>query len=196
MADVVKLIPLCLAWLGLWMSTPAAGAPPDLRELPPILRAVSGEVGVLSLAEGRDLSRIIDDIERKTRVKVIVLIAETTQPESIEAYVQRLVNRWRRQTEALNSGRFIFVVVAKDDRALRVVPGEKLSSILKPFQASRATAAALALLKQNKYFEALDIIVDKLAQLIADHGDVVLPEREIPQKEKRFKHASRRSLQG
>lgn len=69
MADVVKLIPLCLAWLGLWTAAPAAGASLGLRELPPILRAVSDEVGVLSLAEGRELSRIIDDIERKTRVK-------------------------------------------------------------------------------------------------------------------------------
>lgn len=120
-----------------------------------------------------------------------MLIAETTQPESIEAYVQRLVNRWRRQTEALDSGRFIFVVVAKDDRALRVVPGEKLSSILKPFQASRTTSEALALLRQNKYFEALEIIVNKLAQWIADHGDVVLWEGEISPMEKRFKQASR-----
>lgn len=186
MTDIVKLILLCLAWLGLWMPAPAVGAPTGLRELPPLLRAVSDEVGVLSLAEGRELSRIIADIEQKTRVKVIVLIAETTQPESIEAYVQRLVNRWRTQTEALDSGRFVFVVVTKHDRALRVVPGEKLSSILKPFQASRATAEALALLRQNRYFEALETIVNKLLQLITDHGHVVLPQGELRQIEKRF----------
>jgi uncharacterized protein len=154
-----------------------AFAQTGLRELPPLLQVISDEVGVLSLQEGRALSRTLDDIEKKTRAKIIVLIAETTQPESVEAYVQRLVNRWRRdRPEGLNNGRFVFVVIAKNDRVVRVVPGEKLASILKPFEQSSATREALAQLKQGKYYEGLGIIVNKLSQLIPS-GNFVFQEQ-------------------
>mgnify|MGYP006952644732 CR=1 FL=1 len=68
-----------------------------LRELPPLLRAVSDEPGVLSLAEGQALAKTLADIEREAGVTIIVAILTTTRPESIDIYVQRLINRWRRE---------------------------------------------------------------------------------------------------
>lgn len=170
----MKIVSLRFVWLVFAAFAPLAHSGPSLRPLPPLLRTVSDEVGALTISEGQALSRTLADIESKTRVKMIVLIAETVLPETIEAYVQRLVNHWRARDQLPSHDRFIFVVVAKNDRALRVVPGRELSWVLKPFNESEAAAGAPLLLKENKYYEALTVIATQLFQLIGDRGRVVL----------------------
>lgn len=168
----------CSAFVALAVTsaTRADEVPARLRDLPPLLRSISDEPGVLSIAQGQALSRQISDIERKTRVEIIVVILTTTHPERMEAYVQRLIDHWRRTSKRLDHGRFVFVAVAKEDRELRIVPGEKLAWVLKPLTQSEVTVQAPALLKPDKYFEALTAIAEKLSRLIADQGSVVLQE--------------------
>ncbi len=170
----MKVIALCLTLSVLASFAPSAHGQSALRPLPPLLRSVSDEVGVLSVPQGKALSNKLFDAEKRTSAKIIVVIAATVAPESIEAYAQRLANHWRGHSQALDSGRFVFVVVAKHDRALRIVPGKKLTRVLKPFMDSGIMADARALLKQDKYFEALAAIVDKLSQLIGGARSVVL----------------------
>ena len=62
------------------------------------------------------------DIEQKTQMKIFVMIVTTVYPETIEAYVQRVIDRWRNSSQKLASGCFVFIVIAKNDRAIRVVP--------------------------------------------------------------------------
>jgi hypothetical protein len=151
-----------------------AEAPERLRELPPLLRAVSDEPGVLSLAEGQALSRRISQIERDAGVKMIAVVVVTVAPESIEAYGQRLINHWKRHSRALDNDRFVFILIAKNDREVRIVPSETLAWVLKPFMNSGIMPDARTLLKQDKYFEALVAMVDKISQLIGVARGVVL----------------------
>ncbi len=155
-------------------ATRAEDAQSPLRELPPLLRAVSDEPGALSLAQGQALSRQVSDIERRTGVTIVVVILTTTRPESIEAYVQRLINRWRRESKRLDRGRFVFVAVSKEDRELRIVPSKPLGWVLKQLMRGEVAERAPALLKQDKYFEALTAIAEELSRLIAGHDVVVL----------------------
>lgn len=67
----------------------------------------------------------------------------------------------------------MFVAVAKEDRELRIVPSEKLAWVLKPLTHGEVMVQALALLKQDKYFEALTAIITKLSQMIAGHPGMV-----------------------
>lgn len=167
---VIFYIVLFAAWP---VATPAQDQS-ELRSLPPILSTISDEVGVLTVSQGQILAKTLADIERQTGVKIVVVILTTSLPESIEAYVQRLINRWRRESKRLDDGRFVFVAIAKEDRELRIVPSKKLTLVLKPFIDSGIMVDARALLKQDKYFEALVVIVDKLSQLIGDAHSVVL----------------------
>jgi len=146
----------------------ADATPARLRELPPLLRSVSDEPGALSFAEGQALSRRVAEIAQSTRVEIIVVILTTTRPESIEAYVQRLINHWRRVSQRLDHGRFVFVAVAKADRELRIVPSEQLAWVLTPLSRSEVAAQAPALLKQGRYFEAMSAITEQLLQLLKD----------------------------
>lgn len=156
-------------------SASAADEPPEqLRELPPLLRALSDEPGVLSLAEGQALSRRISEVEHDTGVKLIALVVISTAPESVEAYTQRLINHWKRHSRTLDNDRFVFILIAKNDREVRIVPSETLAWVLKPFINSGIMPDVQTLLKQNRYFEALVATVDKLSQLIgAAHGVVL-----------------------
>lgn len=150
-------------------ASPGAGeGQQQLRELPPLLRAVSDEPGVLSLAQGRALSRRIADIERKIGVKMIAVVVVTAAPEGVEAYVQRLINRWKRRSRALDSGRFVFVVIAKNDREIRIVPGPELAWVLRPLAEGEMVEQVPKLLRSDQYYEALLAIVNRLSQLIAD----------------------------
>jgi len=161
------------ACVALPVATAAAGeTPAQLRELPPLLRAVSDEPGVLSLAEGRALSRHIAEIEHATGVKLVTLVVVTVAPESVEAYVQHLIDLWTRQSRALDNGRFVFVVIAKNDRELRIVPGPELAWMLKPLSANEMTENVPALLRQDQYYEALLTIVNRLSELITDRQRV------------------------
>ena len=162
----MKVIALCLTLSVLASFAPRAHGQSALRPLPPLLRSISDEVGALSVSQRKALSNKLFDVEKRTGAKIIVVIAATVAPESIEAYVQRLVNHWRGHSQALDSGRFVFVVVAKHDRALRIVPGKNShgsSSHLWTADYGRRAGA----LKQDKYFEALAAIVDKLSHRLA-----------------------------
>ncbi len=167
-----KAVILCIALFAAGTVVPFVYGESGLHALPPILSTVSDEAGVLTVTEGQRLAKLLADIEKETGVTVIVAILTTVRPESIEAYVQRLIDRWRRESKRLDRGRFVFVAVAKEDRELRVVPSKPLAWVLQPLTQSEVAAQAPALLKQDKYFEALSAIAQELSHLFAEHGDV------------------------
>lgn len=101
----------------------------------------------------------------------------TVAPESVEAYAQRLIDHWTRQSRALDNGRFVFVVIAKNDRELRVVPGPGLAWMLKPQSGGDLTENVPAQLSKDQYYEALLTIVNRLSQFITDHQRAVLLDK-------------------
>ena len=136
-----------------------------LRELPPLLRAISDEVGVMSVPDGRALSRHIARVEDEQGIKIVVVIAETVEPENIDDYTRRLLGHWRAGSNALDSGRYVFVVLAVKDRELRITPGAQTISLVERLERSAALDGVPPLLRQKRYFEALDAIVEQLERL-------------------------------
>ena len=106
-----------LAWI--------IAAQPHRRPLPPLTRTVSDEVGVLSVAEGRKLASELDGIVDEHGIRVVLVIAETVQPEPIEDYVERLSRRWARD-RGIDATRAIFILLVVNDRELVVMPGRNL----------------------------------------------------------------------
>lgn len=140
----------------------------QLRPLPPLLRTLSDEVGVLSLEEGRALSRSAEEIFDRTGVRVIVVIAETTKPEEIEDYTERLGQRWKRERHLVPE-RSIFVVLAVRDREFQVMPGKGLESIDRELKKQEAYAGLAPLFREERYFEALMTVNARLLDLILKH---------------------------
>lgn len=139
-----------------------------LRPLPPLLRTLSDEVGVLSAEEGQALSRSAEDIFERTGVRVIVVIAESTKPEEIEDYTERLGQRWK-QERHLAPERSVFVVLAVTDREFQIMPGKDLASIDRELKRPDAYAGLAPLFRQGRYFDALMTVSRRLLDMILKH---------------------------
>lgn len=146
----------------------ASAAAQQLRALPPLLRTVSDEVGALSVEEGRALSRSAEDIFERTGVRVIVVIAETTRPEEIEDYTERLAQRWKRERHLVPE-RSVFVVLAVRDREFQVMPGKGLESVDRELKKPEAYAGLAPLFREGRYFEALITVNQRLLGMILKH---------------------------
>ena len=141
---------------------------PELRPLPPLLRSVSDEVGALSDAQGKDLSKSLQDIFESTSVRVIVVITETPKPEPIADYAERLARRWTLE-RAIDPTQSIFVIVSVDDREMQVLPGRALrrdAELTDPL-----IARGLApLFRERRYFEGLIKLTERLRGIL--EGDI------------------------
>jgi len=162
------------AVLSLWPVT--VGAQKGLRPLPPLLRSVSDEAGVLSGDERRRLAQALKETRVRTGVRIIMTIAETTQPEAIEEYGERLARRWNER--GLDFDRAILIVIAVRDREVQVMPGRALAAVDRELDRRGMLADLAPLFRQGRYFEALMALNASLAELIRMHGPSTKPARE------------------
>lgn len=167
-----------IATVVLLILVPSAWAE-ELRPLPPLLHTVSDEVGALSVKQGRALSRSAEDIFDRTGVRVIIVIAETTRPEEIEDYTERLGQRWKRERDLVPE-RSIFVVLAVKDREFQVMPGKGLESIDRELKKAEAYAGLAPLFRDGRYFDVLMTVNQRLLEMIQKHNkrtSRLVPER-------------------
>ncbi len=146
---------------------------PELRPLPLLLRSVSDEVGALSDAQAKDLSKALQDIFESTSVRTMVVIAGTVKPEPIPDYAERLARRWTLE-RALDPTQSIFVIVAVDDREMQVLPGSALRLDMELTDPSIARDLA-PLFRERRYFEALMKLMERLRGILESN----MPARSI-----------------
>lgn len=163
------------AALPLWPVTGVAQQ--GLRPLPPLLRSVSDEAGVLSGDEGPRLARALEQTRVRTGVRIIMAIPETTQPEAIHEYGARLIQRWIGE-RALDMNNSILIVIAVRDREVQVLPGRELMAVDRELNRRGMLAELAPLFRQGRYFEALMALNARLAELIGTHGPSTKPARE------------------
>ena len=136
------------------------------RRLPPVLRAISDEVGALSVPEGQALASILADVKQKSGVEIIVVVAETTGAESIEEYTQRLSAHWRAYGRSPDGERRVFVVVAVADCSLRIASEKQMASVVEQVTKSPLMTDLLPMFRHGEYFRALALIVEQLSRAI------------------------------
>ena len=68
------------------------------------------------------------DLERRKGSQVAVLLVPTTAPETVEQYALRVAETWKLGRKGVDDG--VLLVVAKDDRALRIEVGYGLEGAL------------------------------------------------------------------
>ncbi len=116
----VVLFFLGLVWVGPWL---AAEMP-----IPVLHRRVTDLTGTLSSVQQNDLENTLADFERNKGSQVAVLIVPTTQPETIEQYSIRVASQWKLGRKGVDDGALL--LVAKEDRALRIEVGYGLEGVL------------------------------------------------------------------
>lgn len=105
------------------------GAPASADVAVPALTGrVVDQTGTLSASDQDELSRTLADFETRKGSQIAVLIVPTTQPESIEQFSIRVAEAWKIGRKKIDDGAIL--VVAKNDRKLRIEVGYGLEGVL------------------------------------------------------------------
>ncbi len=95
----------------------------------PELRArVTDLTGTLSTAERDQLEQKLAALEQQKGSQLYVLIVPTTKPDEIEQYSIRIVDKWKVGRNKVDDG--VLLLVAKNDRRLRIEVGRGLEGVL------------------------------------------------------------------
>jgi len=103
--------------------------------VPPLSGRVVDQTGTLSSGDIAALTQTLKDLETRKGSQVAVLIVPTTQPETIEQYSIRVAEAWKIGRKKIDDGALL--VVAKNDRKLRIEVGYGLEGALNDATASR-----------------------------------------------------------
>src|SRR5438445_42580 len=112
--------------LALVMCWPVKGAA-DVA-VPPLSGRVVDQTGTLSSGDIASLTQTLKNLEARKGSQVAVLIVPTTAPEAIEQYSLRVAETWKIGRKKIDDGALL--VVAKDDRKLRIEVGYGLEGAL------------------------------------------------------------------
>ncbi|HEV7410526.1 MAG TPA: YgcG family protein [Bradyrhizobium sp.] len=121
-----SLVALMLCW--------AFAALADVA-VPPLTGRVVDKTATLSSSDAASLDRTLKDFEARKGSQVAVLIVPTTQPETIEQFSLRVAEAWKIGRKKIDDGAIL--VVAKDDRKLRIEVGYGLEGALTDVTAKR-----------------------------------------------------------
>jgi uncharacterized protein len=128
MRRLLALLALCLPAL---LAVAAAEPVP----IPALTARVTDLTASLSAAQAGELEARLAAFEAKKGSQVVVLVLPTTQPEPIEQFGIRLLDAWKIGRKGIDDGAIL--IVAKNDRRLRIEVGYGLEGVLNDATAKR-----------------------------------------------------------
>jgi uncharacterized protein len=160
---------LLAAWLA-GMALVATAQP--LQPVPPLSARVIDQTGTLSDAQREALSTKLEAVERQHGSQLVVLMVRTTQPEDIAAYAQRVGEQWKIGRRNVGDG--LLILVAKDDRKVRIEVAKALEGAVPDLAASNIISDRITpAFRAGDFAGGLNAAVDRLAARIGTEG---LPE--------------------
>jgi uncharacterized protein len=129
---------------GLLFALLLLGAVPLLAlvEVPALTARVTDLTGTLSAGDQAALEQELAAFESRKGAQLAVLMVPTTQPETIEQYGLRVAEQWQLGRADVDDGALL--LVAKDDRALRIEVGYGLEGALNDATANRIIDEVIA----------------------------------------------------
>jgi uncharacterized protein len=103
--------------------------------VPPLTGRVVDLTATLSSDDIARLTQALKDLEQRKGSQVAVLMVPTTQPETIEQYSIKVAEAWKIGRKKIDDGALL--VVAKNDRKLRIEVGYGLEGALNDVTAKR-----------------------------------------------------------
>jgi len=153
----------------------AAGRAQDLQPIPPLAARVTDTTGTLEAAQSAALEAKLEAFEREKGAQVAVLLVATTEPEDIAQYSMRVVEAWKLGRAQPDDG--VLLLVAKDDRRLRIEVGYGLEGALPDAIASRIIRETITPhFRQNDYYGGIDAGVDRILGVV--RGEALPPPDE------------------
>src|SRR5574340_608465 len=123
--------------------------------VPPLKQRVTDLTSTLDAQQAQALEARLAAFEAKKGAQLAVLIVPTTEPETIEQYGIRVAEAWKLGRKGVDDGALL--LVAKDDRALRIEVGYGLEGALNDATAKRIIAEIITpFFRRGEFYAGID----------------------------------------
>ncbi|MBF5040256.1 TPM domain-containing protein [Methylophilus glucosoxydans] len=137
----------------------------DLVAIPALQAAVTDLTQTLRPEEQAALNQKLSQFAQQAGSQVAVLILPSTQPEDIAQFGIRLAEAWKIGRDKQDDG--VIVIVAKNDKKMRIEVGYGLEGAIPDAIAKRIIAEQMApAFKQGQFYNGLNLATDTLIKLI------------------------------
>ncbi len=133
--------------------------------VPALKSRVTDLTGTLDAASRQSLEARLAQLEQAKGAQLAVLLVPTTQPETIEQFSLRVAEAWKLGRKGVDDG--VLLLVAKNDRTLRIEVGYGLEGAIPDAVAKRVIAETITpRFKQGDFPGGIQAGVDALGRLI------------------------------
>nr|WP_233505880.1 YgcG family protein [Rhodoferax lacus] len=133
--------------------------------VPPLTGHVTDQTGTLSAEQQRALEQKLAAFEASKGTQLAVLVVPTTQPEAIEPYALRVAEVWKLGRKKVDDG--LILVVAKNDRAVRIEVGYGLEGAMSDITSKRIISETLLpRFSQGDFYGGLDAGTDQIIRVV------------------------------
>lgn len=154
-----------LAVLWLLCSATLGATAQDLVPVPPLRDRVTDLTGTLTAQQSAALEQSLRTFEARKGTQIAVLIVPTTQPEAIEPFALRVVEQWKLGRRRVDDGALL--LVAKDDRAVRIEVGYGIEGALNDATAARViTEVITPRFRQGDFYGGLAAGLDQIVRVL------------------------------
>lgn len=159
--------------LGLWAGGVSAQT---LQAIPALTARVIDSTGTLDPGQTQALEAKLAAFEKAKGSQIVVLMVPTTQPEDIFDYTQRVGDLWKIGRKDVGDG--LLLVVAKNDRKVRIAPAKALEGAVPDLAARQIIDRAITpRFRENDFAGGLNAAADQLMARINGEA-LALPEAE------------------
>jgi uncharacterized protein len=146
-----------------------------LQSIPKLEARVTDLTGTLTAGQQAELEQRLADFEARKGAQIAVLLVPTTAPEQIEQYSIRVADAWKLGRKKVDDGALL--IMAKNDRALRIENGYGLEGVLTDAATNRIIQDTMVpLLRQGQFFAAVSAGIEQMMRLI-DGEALPAPDR-------------------
>jgi len=154
-----------LWWLWLLLASFLLGTAQAEVAIPPLKQRVTDLTSTLDATQIQTLESKLAAFEKAKGSQIAVLVLPTTQPEVIEQFAIRVVEVWKLGRKGVDDG--VLLLIAKDDRKLRIEVGYGLEGALNDATAKRIVAEVISpLFKQGDFYGGIDAGVTSIIKVI------------------------------
>ncbi len=142
-----------------------------VQAVPPLSAHVIDQTGTLDAIQLKGLDDKLMAFETAKGTQIAMLVVATTQPEDITSFANRVANSWKIGRKGVGDG--VLLVVAKDDRKVRIEVAKTLEGAIPDLAASQIIDVAITPnFRKGDYALGLQAAAD---QLIARINGEALP---------------------
>ena len=140
--------------------------------VPALTARVIDQTGTLDAAQKKALEAKLSALEKAKGSQVVVLMVPTTAPEDIASYTQRVGDTWKIGRKDVGDG--LLLVVAKDDRKMRIAAAKTLEGAIPDVLAARIIDETMKpLFRAGDFAGGIGGAVDQVTGLI--NGEALPP---------------------